>query len=59
MPVPMTYLGCSLVLAGFAAGRFAERRRLGAGCPAPLDTLALLAVGLSAVGLAVMATLAA
>ncbi|SEG52945.1 hypothetical protein SAMN04488144_121107 [Methylobacterium sp. 190mf] len=58
MSALVTFVGCGLVLSGFAAEKFAERRWLAASRPAPLDTLAVLALALSAVGLTLMATLA-
>lgn len=59
MSALVTFLGCSLVLAGFAAERFAECRWLAASGPAPLDACAVLGLALPAVGLTLMATLAA
>ncbi|MHB2205635.1 hypothetical protein [Methylobacterium sp. CM6257] len=59
MSALMTFIGCGLVLAGFAAEKFAEHRWLDAGHPAPLDTFAVLALALPAVGLVLMATLSA
>lgn len=58
MSALVTFIGCGLVLAGFAAEKFAEHRWLAASRPAPLDTLAVLALALPAVGLTLMATLA-
>jgi hypothetical protein len=55
MSALMTFAGCSFVLAGFAAERFAEQRWLSAGRPAPLDALAVLALALPAAGLTLMA----
>lgn len=54
----MTFIGCLLVLGGFAAEKCAERRWLAAGRPAPLDALAVLALSLPAAGLTLMAALA-
>ncbi|MBE7201368.1 MAG: hypothetical protein INR70_26690 [Parafilimonas terrae] len=59
MSALLTFIGCILVLGGFAAEKFAEHRWLAAGRPAPLDTFAVLALALPAVGLTLMATLAA
>jgi hypothetical protein len=59
MPALVTFVGCGLVLAGFAAEKFAEHRWLTASRPAPLDALALLALALPAAGLTLMAALAA
>lgn len=58
MTALVSVLGCCLVLAGFAAENCAEHRWLAAGRPAPLDTLAVLALALPAAGLALMAALA-
>ncbi|MEL6062978.1 MULTISPECIES: hypothetical protein [unclassified Methylobacterium] len=54
-----TFIGCCLVLTGFAAENVAEHRWRAASGPAPLDTFAVLAVALPAVGLTLMAALAA
>ena len=54
----LMFLGCLLVLGGFAAEKCAEYRWVAAGRPAPVDTLALLALALPAAGLALMAALA-
>jgi hypothetical protein len=59
MSALVTSIGCGFVLAGFAAEKFAEHRWLAASRPAPLDALAVLALALPAVGLTLMATLAA
>lgn len=59
MSALMSFIGCCLVLTGFAAERVAEHRWLAAGRPAPLDTFAVLALALPAVGLTLMAALAA
>ena len=59
MSALVTFLGCGLVLAGFAAERFAECRWFAASGPAPLDACAVLALALPAVGLTLMATSAA
>ncbi|WP_457107607.1 hypothetical protein [Methylobacterium sp. P5_C11] len=58
MSALVTFVGCSLVLSGFAAEQFAEHRWLAASRPAPLDALAVLALALPAAGLMLMATLA-
>ncbi|MDP4027207.1 hypothetical protein Q8W71_32045 [Methylobacterium sp. NEAU 140] len=52
-------VGCGLVLAGMAAEGLVARRWLNIAGPAPLDTVAVLAFALPAVGLALMAALAA
>jgi hypothetical protein len=57
MPALISFIGCSLVLAGFAAEKLAERRWLVAGRPAPVDAFAVLALALPAAGLMLMATL--
>ncbi len=59
MSALMSVTACGLVLTGFAAEEFAERRWLAAGGPAPVDTLAVLAMVLPAVGLTLMAVVAA
>ncbi len=59
MSALVTFVGCSLVLAGFAAEKFAEHRWLAASHPAPLDTFAVLALTLPAAGLTLMAALTA
>lgn len=58
MSALVTTVGCCLVLAGLAAEKFAEHRWLAAGGPARLDTFAVLALALPAVGLTLMAALA-
>ena len=59
MSALMSFIGCGLVLAGFAAERVAEHRWLVAGRPASLDAFAVLALALPAVGLTLMAAIAA
>ena len=49
-------VGCCLVLAGFAAEKFAEHQWLAAGGPARLDACAVLSLALPAAGLTLMAT---
>ncbi|MGX9984490.1 hypothetical protein ACN9MF_27855 [Methylobacterium fujisawaense] len=58
MSALVTFIGCGLVLFGFAAEKFAEHRWLAASRPAPLDGLAILALTLPAFGLMLMAALA-
>jgi len=59
MSALVSFIGCGLVLAGFAAERVAEHRWLAAGRPASLDACAVLALALPAVGLTLMAAIAA
>jgi hypothetical protein len=59
MSALVTFIGCGLVLSGFAAEKVAEHRWLAASRPAPLDTFAVLALALPAAGLTLMATLSA
>ncbi|WP_267360502.1 hypothetical protein [Methylobacterium sp. GC_Met_3] len=59
MSALVSLLGCGLVLTGFAAERFAEQRWLAAGRPGSVDACAVLALALPAVGLTLMAAIAA
>lgn len=59
MSALMSITACGLVLTGFAAEEFAERRCLAAGGLAPVDSLAVLAMILLAVGLTLMVVVAA
>jgi hypothetical protein len=56
MSTLVSTIGCVLVLAGFAAERYAEHRWLAAGRPAPLDALAIFGLLLPFAGLALLAS---